>query len=91
MGKKASVVFLRVVVNVAHTLPTAQKGESKKGLDCSRPLYYLAPRPGLEPGTYGLTEAHGHIFMCSDAKSFVEIFNKFLHLRFSIGMMRRNV
>jgi hypothetical protein len=28
----------------------------KKGPDFSRPVTYLAPRPGLEPGTYGLTE-----------------------------------
>jgi len=28
----------------------------KKGLDFSRPFAYLAPRPGLEPGTYGLTD-----------------------------------
>ena len=27
----------------------------KKPLNCSRGLTYLAPRPGLEPGTYGLT------------------------------------
>ena len=28
----------------------------KKGLALANPLYFLAPRPGLEPGTYGLTD-----------------------------------
>jgi hypothetical protein len=28
---------------------------NEKALDFSRALKYLAPRPGLEPGTYGLT------------------------------------
>ena len=30
--------------------------ELKKDLDFSKPLTLLAPQPGLEPGTYGLTE-----------------------------------
>ena len=30
----------------------------KKGLALANPLYFLAPRPGLEPGTYGLTGPH---------------------------------
>ncbi len=40
------------MVNVVHGL------ESKKALGAtnSEGFTYLAPRPGLEPGTYGLTE-----------------------------------
>ena len=33
-------------------------GLTKKLLNCTlEAFYYLAPRPGLEPGTYGLTES----------------------------------
>ena len=37
--------------------------ESKKGLDdfSSNPLNFLAPRPGLEPGTCGLTESQARV------------------------------
>ena len=30
--------------------------QKKKALHFCKALYLLAPRPGLEPGTYGLTE-----------------------------------
>jgi hypothetical protein len=46
----APYYFIGVTVTSLCVTPT----QKKKGLDFSRPFTYLAPRPGLEPGTYGL-------------------------------------
>lgn len=36
-------------------IDAVREGKMKKGRTCVRPFWYLAPRPGLEPGTCGLT------------------------------------
>jgi hypothetical protein len=42
---------------VSYVLATVAK--KKKALHLCKALSLLAPRPGLEPGTYGLTEVSG--------------------------------
>jgi hypothetical protein len=43
---------------VSYVLATVAK--KKKALHLCKALSLLAPRPGLEPGTYGLTENSPH-------------------------------
>jgi hypothetical protein len=41
-------------------------GRKKRGCSVAQPLEYLAPRPGLEPGTCGLTERRARRYYFSE-------------------------